>query len=195
MEDDIVADPSRQLDQAPVQGNCSPPGTRTPARFLVSHRDAIHHDTMPGRELGEACRQFPGCPLAQVLLDGWPQVGGRNRHLDPFGTEPDNPSRLGFQAKRLAAEKDRHSKLPNYGRLGLGGQPLQLLLQPADVSRRKIPGGGSRPASRNGDPHRAVRPQAQQVAARTRILHQQQRHRPPTDLQSFCCGPRLRAKI
>ena len=58
MQDDVIADEGRCLDQSPVQGNRAVARTGTPAGTLVADGHALHGQLLCGRQLQSPGREF-----------------------------------------------------------------------------------------------------------------------------------------
>jgi len=88
---------------------------RSPARFLIAHRDAAHGQSVPGGQLQHARRQFPRGQSAKMAFDGRMQIGDQIREPDGLAAKADGISfavEPGFNADRVAAQKNLRSNRP-----------------------------------------------------------------------------------
>ncbi len=66
VDEHVIADPVRHLQEPPVQADVPARRTRSPTRALIPDTDARHRDTVTRRQLQQPCRELEPRPRAQL---------------------------------------------------------------------------------------------------------------------------------
>ena len=82
MEDDVILNERRCLDEPPVERNGPAPRAGTPARPLIANADAVHGRLMLRGERDDFWRQFFRGKTPQMFFDQNAQVAAEVGHLD-----------------------------------------------------------------------------------------------------------------
>ena len=169
MQEDVVAHVRRHLHEPIVQGNPSGARARSPSRPLISNRQSRDLEAMLGGERMEPAAQVITRKRAQVGLDAAAKVIS--------AVQDDRPLSVSNDSSTPAINTDRHRhQLPaQHHRRPLGPcrrdtrgvNPGALGRDPRAMTLEEAGSFGVRAASRNGDPDRAVRPDADYVAPGT----------------------------
>ena len=140
VEDDVIRDLGRQLDQAPVEGNGLPGRTGTPARTLVAHVDSLHGELMERGQLAGPWREFETGERPEGSLDAGTQVGFVGTGLwDPEGAQLEEGSVLGMgDCEGFATKPHGGAEAPFQGRAGSGGPGLESGDHPRMMLRHEI---------------------------------------------------------
>lgn len=168
VEDDVIADKRRRLDEAPIQRDGAAAGAGTPAGALVADTDSGDGATVGGGECERARGKFGGGQAPKMARDGGAQVGGDIGHAEELIGKLDA---VGIAVARegdpFAAEIDFGAELPIGAFNGTGGEFGELAGEPIGVARGELAAFGNRAAARDGQTRGAIRRQAEQVASRT----------------------------
>jgi len=164
--DDVVPDVKGDLNEAPVEGDGAFAGAGAPAGALVPDLNVAEGELVDGSGLEHQRGQFGGGEAAEVVFDrGAPvHVGGWERE-----GEVGDAGVVGAGGDRdeLAAEPDLGSRAPGAvcgWRPGMG-EALELGADPGFLFEGETTGEGLVAASGNGQEHRAVTGDAEDVAS------------------------------
>lgn len=134
---------------------------------------------MQGGQFEHAGRQFAGGQLAEMPLDGRAEVGDGVGDGYGFAAEVDEASLAvdaWLQPQEFTPKEDFGAGLPSRRAAGPLRLAQELLFQPGGVSGGEALCFGQRSAAGNGDASGAVRPEAQDVAARPAGAHEAEPH-------------------
>jgi hypothetical protein len=181
VQDEVVANGDRGLDQTPVEGDGTAARAGAPAGTLVAHRDAEDRQAMlscqfehPGRQLLR--RQTPEMPL-----DSRTEVSGWICNVHNLGTAADQMGLTicpWLKPDRLAAKEDFCSSQPGFRLLRAQRLAKELPFEPGNVALREPFGLGERAAARDRDPGGAVRPEAEDIAPGAPVAYHPEPHSP-----------------
>lgn len=140
VNDDVVADKLRHLNQSPVQRHCPTTRTGSPPRPLISHRDASNAALQRSRNELNAGRQFPSGQRPKMTFDGSADFRSRRLHTraqrNHLGAQPGHHSAVDrCDPKRMAfaAEPDFGAFRPVLCRCLTRAQLLELSNDPRSV--------------------------------------------------------------
>ena len=127
VQDDVIANRSRGLHQAPVQRNRAAPRARPPARALIAHHDLSDFALMRRRQFKHARRQFAFRQPPKMPFHRRPQVFGLAAHTDALIAQaylPGLPISPRFQTSQFSPEQypAAHAPFGQRDRLGLSQQ-------------------------------------------------------------------------
>jgi len=175
MEQNVILDKARGLDEPPIQRDRSAAGTGTPPGPLVAHRDPAHGQLVQFRIGKHSGRQFPCRQAPQMPFNRRTQIRRIALQLDRLAPEPDDATfrvHVIFNFNQFAAKEDFGSDEPLARTTGTRGQALPLAFKPFPVPFSKTMRLGNRTAPGNGHPRRAIRPESQHIPSRPRIMNQ-----------------------
>jgi hypothetical protein len=152
VEDQVVADGVRGVEDAPVEGNGGAHGTGAPARALVADADALDAESVEGGEFLDPGRKFAGGQSPQMPLERGLEIGQRIGDRNGLIGEADGAGDgIVREVDGIAPEQNLGADGPAF----VEGRPLGeagvLAFQPRALAFEETLGFGEGTGSRNGD--------------------------------------------